>query len=889
MKSFKYYGFCVIAFVTLLLSAQGCSDEKDPAAPDNPKQTITIPAGEDTSPVIEEAGGTTTLTFTATADWTVEVGAVTRAVDWVSVHPTKGPAGEATLTITTRPNDTYDERNAAITLTCGGQRTTLTVTQKQQDALLVSSNKVELDAAGGTFTVSLQANVEVRAEIEPGIGWLKTDAASTRAMTDTALSFHADENVSKEARQATITLTGGEGLTEQVTVYQAGSGPMLVLSQWDYLVGSGGETIRVELRSNTDYEVQMPAVDWLTESTTRSISAYTHYFTVKPNDTYDNREAQIVFTSKEENISDTLTVTQLQLNALVLARDEYTVFGEADTLSFAILANVDIKAESDVDWITPLPATRALEERTLSFRIDALPDSTERTGIITLTGGENIRHDIKVRQMYKEPKLVDVKYRTAYEWYEPEYNLSLRYAAIVYRDRYYDNGEMFTDKFVDIPHIVSLHAGRDPEPGTYDFDFDEQVTFSGYEHPDDNDSIDIVRSHHTVPNLNAHTVHHDFTFNREHTLPGNWNEYKVSKLYDESLNTPGAEGIEDEWERCSLPSGWYFWGIFYYMAYYPVDYQGSLHNWDGYARYSWLRWTHDQFLVIDGRRIDFLKYYSYPEELERRTSVREEDNGGLYKVLTYEGSFEFMGRNFYASFTDTIYEQKYDPQEVYYFGSSTEPYGEWEDRNWRFSKYEQNSVADLVSPSSFTIEANRRPIVSTDNDWITIESITQGGKVPGSPRGMDLYEWTITWRPAYNFTGNERIGHIYLKDNQGEVKRTAEIKQQGTLPHILMGKVDVKGTFNLWGYGDGEISVGRNCEGILTYHKTNETGLIPAVAGIDTSGWSGLSWHESGSDIVFQITPNSSSTPRTAVIHLRFDTLPYNYDIVMTQDGQPSE
>lgn len=886
MKSFKYYGFCVIAFVTLLLSAQGCSDEKDPAAPDNPKQTITIPAGEDTSPVIEEAGGTTTLTFTATADWTVEVGAVTRAVDWVSVHPTKGPAGEATLTITTRPNDTYDERNAAITLTCGGQRTTLTVTQKQQDALLVSSNKVELDAAGGTFTVSLQANVEVRAEIEPGIGWLKTDAASTRAMTDTALSFHADENVSKEARQATITLTGGEGLTEQVAVYQAGSGPMLVLSQWDYLVGSGGETIRVELRSNTDYEVQMPAVDWLTESTTRSISAYTHYFTVKPNDTYDNREAQIVFTSKEENISDTLTVTQLQLNALVLARDEYTVFGEADTLSFAILANVDIKAESDVDWITPLPATRALEEHTLDFRIDALPDSTERTGIITLTGGENIRHDIKVRQMYKEPKLVDVKYRTAYEWYEAEYNLSLRYAAIVYRDRYYDNGEMFTDKFMDISHIAYLSIACGMESGAYDMPFGYQFV-RNKSTVEANDSVFVTHSSLVVPNLNSVVVNHESYLNPQETVPGHWEEYQVSKLYGEGLNTLGAEGITDEWERCDLPTGWYFWGTIIGNKSYNVAYEGLEGDVPRIAYYSYDKMMHDQFLVIDGRRIDFLKYFPYARDIQ--TNIKEVDIDIPAKVITCEGSFQFMGRTFYSSYTDTIYEQKYDPQEVYYFGSSTEPYGEWEDRNWMFSKYEQNSVADLVSPSSFTIEANRRPIVSTDNDWITIESITQGGKVPGSPRGMDLYEWTITWRPAYNFTGNERIGHIYLKDNQGEVKRTAEIRQQGTLPHILMGKVDVKGTFNLWGYGDGEISVGRNCEGILTYHKTNETGLIPAVAGIDTSGWSGLSWHESGSDIVFQITPNSSSTPRTAVIHLRFDTLPYNYDIVMTQDGQPSE
>ena len=32
---------------------------------------------------------------------------------------------DVTLTITTQPNDTYDERNAVIVLTCAGERTTI--------------------------------------------------------------------------------------------------------------------------------------------------------------------------------------------------------------------------------------------------------------------------------------------------------------------------------------------------------------------------------------------------------------------------------------------------------------------------------------------------------------------------------------------------------------------------------------------------------------------------------------------------------------------------------------------------------------------------------------------------------------------------------------------
>lgn len=354
MKRSRTKFFICSGLVAFLLLGQGCGDEKEtvpPIVPDEPKQSIIIPADENTAPVLEQVGGTTTLSFTATADWKAEVGAMTRAADWVSVQPTQGSAGEAALTISTTPNDTYDERNAAITLTCAGQRTVLTVTQKQRDALLLTSHKVELEADGGTFTLNLKANVQVSAEIEPGIDWLKAAYTKTRALTETTLTFQVDENTNPETRQAVITLTGG-GLTEQVSVYQAGSGSMLVLGQREYLVGSKGETIEVQLRSNTTYNVQMPTSDWLTEASTKAVSAYTHYFTIAPNDSYDGREAQIIFTEKDGKTTQAVTIYQAPSNALVVARTACKTSYQAGTLTFRKQTDAILIMETEQNWIT---------------------------------------------------------------------------------------------------------------------------------------------------------------------------------------------------------------------------------------------------------------------------------------------------------------------------------------------------------------------------------------------------------------------------------------------------------------------------------------------------------------------------------------------------------
>ena len=383
MKQILYLLVCLSV---LAWTMQGCSDDNKSETPPTPEEpAITFPTGSDTQPVFTTEGGTSTLTFTATEAWTASVGeADTRAIDWLSVSPTSGQAGTATLTITTEPNDTYDERNAAITLTSGGTRTTLTVTQKQRDALTVTSNKVELEATGGAFEIELQANVSVTYEIEESAKTWITPASDTRALTTTTLHFQAAANEDLQPRQGIITLRGGNGLAEEVTVYQLGSGPVLVLTQDEYLVGSDGETIKVELKSNNTYQIEMPSVDWITEADTRALSTYTHYFIVAPNETYDAREAVIRFVDKENGLEQTLTIRQMQRDAIVVAQSIYEIGAEGGALDFAVQANVDFTVSTDADWITQVE-TRGLTERMLHFDVAANESEEAREATIILS------------------------------------------------------------------------------------------------------------------------------------------------------------------------------------------------------------------------------------------------------------------------------------------------------------------------------------------------------------------------------------------------------------------------------------------------------------------------------------------------------------------------
>ena len=380
----------ILRLLLLTATLWGCwscsSGDKEEIITPTPQPETTKIEISSTEPVIEQAGGTATVSFTTNAAWTASVGAST---SWVTVSPTDGEKGTNILTVATTENDTYDERNASVTIKAGNVSKNFTVTQKQKDALTVTSNKVELSADGGDFSIEAKANVSVSVEIEESAKeWIV--ASESRGLTVTALKFTAKANESEERRQGTITLKGGDNLTETVTVYQEGTTeeetPTLVVSTDTIVASNYGETIKIELQSNIDYEIVLPNVDWITRDESRALSSYTHYLIIAPNETYDSRSAYVFFNNATLNVRDTVYINQLQQDALILdeGRSEYIVSGEKNTLAIPVSSNVDYQVDISVDWIT-LNESRGMSSQSLVFDIAENPEEEKREGNITFS------------------------------------------------------------------------------------------------------------------------------------------------------------------------------------------------------------------------------------------------------------------------------------------------------------------------------------------------------------------------------------------------------------------------------------------------------------------------------------------------------------------------
>ena len=395
MKKRIYYLFPL--FILLLFVVCSCKDDNNDPTPPEPSSEITISSSENLKPVLSQKGGTASISFITTADWTASL-VNTRAESWITVAPSSGSKGNNEITITTTANETYDERNATVVLKCGSASKNIVVTQKQKDALTVTSSKYEVDSKGGNTSVEVKANINFEVEVKSD--WIKQQTEKTRALTTSNLNFTIEPNETGDKREGEIIIKSGE-LSETVKVYQ-GFENFITLTKKDFTIPEEGGNVDIEIKSTFNYEVKMlpDVVDWITEVQSRAVSTHTHHYTVSPNDTYDSREVKIVFYDpKDKNVADTVTISQLQKDAIVLAQNEYIMEVEGGELDFTVSANVEFKVSVSSDWIAQI-TTRGLIDKRLKFVVKENTSDENREAVITISN-DKLEQNIKVIQKGK--------------------------------------------------------------------------------------------------------------------------------------------------------------------------------------------------------------------------------------------------------------------------------------------------------------------------------------------------------------------------------------------------------------------------------------------------------------------------------------------------------
>ena len=340
--------------------------------------------------------GEQSISFSVNANWTLSVASTTSGTTWCKASATSGSKGSATVKFSVDENTGYDDRSVSVTIKAGTVSKTFTITQKGTDALLVTTTKYEVAQEGGQIEIEVKANIDYKMEIsEEAKDWIKE--SSSRALTTSKHKLDIAMNENAEKREGEITFKSGDKV-ETVKVYQAG-GAILLLSQNEYTVSDAGDTISVDIKSNIDFGIQMPDVDWISdEASSRGMSSHTLKYIVSANETYDSRSAKIVFYDKNSDLKDTLKVVQAQKDAIIVANNEYIFTASGGKLKLKVNTNVNFDISTSADWIKQNNNSRGLETKELNFTIEKNTTDEIREGLISISYGE-LKQEIKVFQL----------------------------------------------------------------------------------------------------------------------------------------------------------------------------------------------------------------------------------------------------------------------------------------------------------------------------------------------------------------------------------------------------------------------------------------------------------------------------------------------------------
>lgn len=409
MNKFIYL-FAMILSLSLWSCGKDDDGVDDPNNPNNPGNPDNVTLELSTKDLVFEAqGGELTFDITCNADWTI-----TNKSDWCTLDMTSGN-GNATVKVSTGVYEENEDRNTVLTVKAGDTPQTLTVTQKHEDALILSKDKFDVPQAGDNITIELRSNIECALTIPSRFQEWISESPNGKGMETKTFNLTIKENEAFETREGFVIISGNE-LKDTVHIFQVANERTLILTQDTYDVPAAGETLEVELKTNVDYNMEIPDVySWVKRSYARALRTDKIQIEVLENKSYDNRQAIVIFQDRNSDLTDTLYIFQTQMDALILGEKSFTVAGKGEDINVTVKTNVDY-AISHPNWISQQPASKALREEQLTFRISENTGTEPRTGEIILKDRNSALADtIHVTQSTKDSYSGDVVLSTVEE------------------------------------------------------------------------------------------------------------------------------------------------------------------------------------------------------------------------------------------------------------------------------------------------------------------------------------------------------------------------------------------------------------------------------------------------------------------------------------------
>lgn len=407
------YLFAMILSLSLWSCGKDDDGVEDPNNPNNPGNPDNVTLELSTKDLVFEAqGGELTFDITCNADWTI-----TNESDWCTLDMTSGN-GNATVKVSTGVYEENEDRNTVLTVKAGNTPQTLTVTQKHEDALILSKDKFDVQQAGDNITIELRSNIECALTIPSRFQDWISESPSGKGMETKTFNLSIKENEAFETREGFVIISGNE-LKDTVHIFQAQK-DQLILTQNTYNITSEKQDILVELKTNVDYDITIPdsVSSWISLLETKASRTDRLNLSIAANEETDARSALVLIKDKNSDLADTLYINQAQKDAFFFVQNEYNAKAAGETIVVELLHNLSpysyqiYMSNKDSEWLNviPMPSSKALTNEKMQIIVSPNESLESRSGKIIFNSDETDLSDtITVHQAARSEIILEQK------------------------------------------------------------------------------------------------------------------------------------------------------------------------------------------------------------------------------------------------------------------------------------------------------------------------------------------------------------------------------------------------------------------------------------------------------------------------------------------------
>ena len=268
--------------------------------------------------------------------------------------------------------------------------------------LNVDTTELNFTKNGGTKIITITTNRDWTAETDAS--WLTVTESG--ASTTTMIMVTAEPNPEYKDRSTIVTIKV-ENIEQQINVKQS-TNQALIISKNDFDLSDEAQSIEVEVETNIDFEytIDEACKSWISAADTKGLSVNKVNFNISRNDSYGDRQGTIVFKQKGGDLTETVTINQVQNDAIIISEKNYNLSEEEQTLEIEVKANIDFEYTIGQSWISAVE-TKGLSVNKINFNIARNDSYDSREGKIVFKQVEgSITETINIVQGQKNAIII---------------------------------------------------------------------------------------------------------------------------------------------------------------------------------------------------------------------------------------------------------------------------------------------------------------------------------------------------------------------------------------------------------------------------------------------------------------------------------------------------